>query len=247
MAPDPVMTPPDTKLIIATDPAVDFLPTTSVMTPDMAVASPDQANFASLPREIRDEIYRLALPQSCKIWVTVFGAHSRSSRLYQILSLQASNSTYANEARAMCFEKNVFYVGIEKLQVFLGEDGVKYGFDVKPFLRDIVLKIFMDDRMDELAERISLLSKCPTLRSVAAILDCTAILLNRSDLKCAMKTIFGAFKALAEKLGRRLKFSLIYRHKDGGIPVNQRRTIEGLEKLEAVVHDEESDPEDRNS
>ncbi len=58
--------------------------------------------------------------------------------------------------------------------------------------------------MGELAERIGLLLKCSALRKVTVVLHG-----GRSLFKRAVGTISDAFKALAEKLGRRLMFILI--------------------------------------
>ena len=79
----------------------------------------------------------------------------------------------------MLFKSNSFRFHVEDLPVMLGEDGISYGlnvmkafipvpldfiyvvseshFDVKPWLRDILLDLPTDESMDELAGRISLL------------------------------------------------------------------------------------------
>ena len=158
----------------------------------------------------------------------------------------------------MFFKRNRFRVRIEHLQSLLGEAGIssvfhtvwndvrvvpKGRFDVKTCLRDIVIDITMDQKMVELAGRIGLLLKCLTLRRVEVVLDG-----GRHELKYAITTISGAFKALAEKLGRHLRFSLAV---DTIYPYGQReddeRFIGDLETLETIARDEDSDSEDDNS
>ena len=158
----------------------------------------------------------------------------------------------------MFFKRNSFRVQIEHLQPLLDEDGIssvfhtvwndvrvvpKGRFDVKTCLRDIVIDITMDQKMVELAGRIGLLLECLALRRVKVVLDG-----GRYELKYAITTIYGAFKALAEKLGRHLMFSLavdmMYYY---GQREDDERFIGDLEKLETVARDEDSDSEDDNS
>ncbi|CAF9936239.1 hypothetical protein IMSHALPRED_010516 [Imshaugia aleurites] len=99
-------------------------------------------------------------------------------------------------------------------------------FDVKPWLRDILLDLPTDESMDELAGRISLLLECSALRRVAVNLWG-----YRSMLKREIGTISRAFKPLAEKLGRRLMFRLSLHPKNSG---HER----DLKELETVDWDE---------
>ncbi|CAD6591884.1 MAG: hypothetical protein ASARMPREDX12_005479 [Alectoria sarmentosa] len=280
MASDPVATPPGTKLTLASDPVETAPGTKPTMTPDRFTTPSDRASFASLPREIRDKIYCLAVPHSCdfrlffgrhrppsrtyrilspQVSTSMYvGRHRPPSRDYRILSPQASTCMYANEACAMFFKRNSFRVQIEHLQPLLDEDGIssvfhtvwndvrvvpKGRFDVKTCLRDIVIDITMDQKMVELAGRIGLLLECLALRRVKVVLDG-----GRYELKYAITTIYGAFKALAEKLGRHLMFSLavdmMYYY---GQREDDERFIGDLEKLETVARDEDSDSEDDNS
>ena len=146
--------------------------------------------------------------------------------------------------------------------MLLGKDGIGYvcnfmgskdfvkvfvipkgSFEAKPWLRHIIISIGMKNKVDELAGRVGLLLECPALRRVEVVLHG-----GRSVLKCAIETISGAFKALAEKLGRRLMFSLAAQLKDDypGSYYTHERFIGDLEKLETVAHDEDWISEDEN-
>ena len=254
---DPVTTPPDTKSTMIPDPAAASLPTAPSITSDIIKTPPVQATFASLPREIRDKIYRLAIPHCCDIKL-IFGGEPINSHGYQILSPQASSSTYANEACAMLFQRNSFRVNVRDLQVMLGKEGINYvskfpgnymmvipkgSFEVQPWLRHIIIDITMKNKMNELIERVGLLVECPALRRVEVVLYG-----GHSMLKRSIEAISGAFKALAEKLGRRLIFCLAVEAMDqDGCPVTGERLIGGLTELQMVARDEDSDPEDDNS
>ncbi len=223
---------------------------------DTVTTPSHQASFASLPREIRDEIYRLVIPHSCSIKIIFVDTPTRPSGGYSILLPQASTYTYANEAGAMLFKRNIICVKDKQLQMMLGEDGINYvyhgfanyvwalskgRFDVKPWLRIIRIELSMEDEMGELAGGIGLLLKCSALRKVTVVLHG-----GRSLLKRAIRTIFDAFKALAEKLGGRLIFTLIRRiFNDDGEREPYEELIGDLEKLETMAaRDEDSDSED---
>ena len=140
----------------------------------------------------------------------------------------------------------------------LGKDGINYvskflgnymmvipkgSFEVQPWLRRISIDITMKNKMDELAAGVGLLLECPALRRVEVVLHG-----GHSMLKRAIEAISGAFKALAEKLGRRLIFCLAIEDMDqDGYPVAGERLIGHLAELQMVARDEDSDPEDENS
>ena len=118
---------------------LDANSTMTPMTPAIVTTPADQASFASLPREIRDEIYHLALPHSWVIRLTsnrrltrhrrfTSKRRTRPSSIFRILSPQASTSTYANEACAMLSQRNKFSIHIKDLKVLLGEDGISCVF-----------------------------------------------------------------------------------------------------------------------
>ena len=253
---DHITTPPDTKPTITSDPAAIPLPTTPIVTSEIVKIPRDQASFASLPREIRDKIYHLAVPHSCDI--KLFFGDQMPGWEFHLLSPQASNSTYANEACAMFFKRNKFRVDVGDLQVMLGQDGnhhvckslgnrmvliPKGSFEIKPWLRDIVIIITMEKEMDELAGRVGLLLECPALGRVGVVLHG-----GRSVLKRVIETISGAFKALIKKFGRRLMFNLAVEEMDeDGQFESGERFIGALEKLETVARDEDSDSEDDTS
>ena len=214
-------------------------------TPDTPTSPADQANFASLPREIRDKIYRLALPYLCHITLRFSPPQSHPSRGYRILSPKASNSTYANEARAMFFNRNIFHISNKRLQVLLGDEGISFmyhplarfvhvrakgRFNPKLWLRNVVIEIKMED-MDELAGRIGLLFDCPALRDVAVVLFGGQWALART-----LNTLSSAFQVLAEKLGRRLKFSMLVECRDQNMGVTTKEHWDGnLEKLKTLA------------
>lgn len=257
MSSDPVTTPPDTKPTMTSDPAAVPFPTTPITTSDTVTTPSDQASFASLPREIRDKIYRLALPHSCGVELVFIDPPPPPFGDYSILLPQASNSTYASEACAMLFKRNCVCIEDKDLQTILGEDGISYvyqeeswsdfvcviskdRFDVKPWLQIIEIEVIMKKEMSELAGGVGLLLECSALRKITVILRG-----GRSLLRCAIGTISDAFKALAEKLGRRLTFILVVRiiNDDGELDPDER-LIGDLERLEAVAgRDEDSDSE----
>lgn len=99
----------------------------------------------------------------------------------------------------------------------------------------------MEDEIGELAGRIDLLLKCSALQKVKVVLHGGRSLLTRP-----IGSNSDAFKALVEKLGRRLVFILAGRivNEDGGREPYER-LIGDLEKLETMVaRDEDFDSED---
>ena len=270
MASDRVTTPPNTKATTTSDPAAIPLSTTPSMASDIVTASPDRKSFASLPREIRDMIYRLAIPHSEIISLRLGPPHSSQVRFwdYRILLLQASNFKFVNEARAMLFQRNSICIRAQDLRLLLGEDGLnsvsvhawgsyvhvilKGSFDVKPWLREVVFKVSMKDKINELPGLIGFLLECSALRRVEV-----SLYRGHSVLRSVIGTIVIAFKALAEKLGERLVFSLALETSiwDGfGHPKLDMILIGGLGELETMAHDvdsryedEESDSEDEDS
>ncbi len=180
----------------------------------------------------------------------------KPSSKYRILSPQASTSTYASEACAMLFQRNRFRIRAEDLKVLLGEGGIscvfdrfycndvhlvpKGCFDVKPWLRDIVIDITMGDETDKLAASMGLLLECPALRSVEVVLYG-----GQFTLKCTITIISSAFETLAEQLGRRLVFSLAIPGENFYTkPSYYENFIGNLEKLERVARDEPSNSQD---
>ncbi len=257
MTSDTVTTHLDANSTMTPDPIAISLRTTPTTTPATVTTLPDKASFASLPREIRDEIYRLALPDSCDMRL-IFNRRTRPSSRFRILSPQASTSTYANEACAILFQRNSFGIWVEDLKLLLGEDGIscvfdivtlnyknvhvlpKGCFDVKPWLRDIVIDITMEDETDKLAASMGLLLECPALRSVKLVLYG-----GHSTLKRTITIISSAFETLAEQLGRRLVFSLaIPGEKFYTKPSYYENFIGNLEKLERVARNEPSNSQD---
>ena len=174
MASDPVTT-SDTEPTMTTDPAAIPLP------PSIVRSSPDKASFASPPREIRDKIYRLAPPHSCKISL-VFAYALWPSGKYMILSLKPPPPRTLMRF-VQCFSR--------KVDVDIYED---------PYL-----------------------------------------------LKHAIPNIAGAFKMLAEKLDRRLRFRLALTRKNDGQLDEDYIFTGGLEQLEITARVEDSEPEDENS
>ena len=146
----------------------------------------------------------------------------------------------------MLFQRNSFHIWVENLKLLLGEDGIsclfhalnkyvnlvpKGCFDVKSWLRDIVIDISMKNDMDELAASIGLLLECPALRSVKMVLHGVY-----STLKRAIMVISSAFEKPAEKFGLQLVFSLVIKIEFGQF--HWPKVLVGtLEKLEKVTRD----------
>ena len=100
---------------MTSDPMVTPSDATPTTTPNVRTSPSDQASFASLPREIRDKIYRLALPHSMEMTLK-FGPRPSRPSCYGILSPLASTSMYANEACEMLLKSNKIRVGVQHLQ-----------------------------------------------------------------------------------------------------------------------------------
>ena len=222
-------------------------------TADTMTTRPNQTSFASLPREIRDKIYRLALPHSRAVRL-IIGWDFRSlyyTDRYSILSPRASATAFANEAWEMLLKNNRLHIDDCNLPVVLGEDGIHFihhlilnrihvgpkgPFHLKPWLRDMVIHVNVEGELDELAGRIGLLFECPALRQVKVIL-----IGYRTSIKRKIWAIHSAFKALAaELLGHHLVFSLIAGFYDASIPDEGywrgRRFIGDLEQLEILEY-----------
>ena len=244
MASEPTTTPYHTKVTMTSNPTVTPSDVTPITTPNVRTSRSHQASFASLPREIRDDIYRLALPHSETIYFTSEPHFPRPSSC-EILSPFASTPQYATEACEMLLERNQMNIGLEKLSLMLGEDGTTFlcdldflfsdvvslnCIDVKVGLRDVVIHIDLVRVTVELAGRVSLLLECPALQRVDVTI---ARGYGNYSLRYNMETLSCAFKALARKLGRQLTFYL--RSLD---PDNWNKRFAGdLEQLENLVRD----------
>lgn len=92
---------------------------------------------------------------------------------------------YANEACAMLFKRNRIHVKDNSLHLLL-DDGISHvyqwlasffevvprgRFDVKPWLRHIVLRVDMEQSPENLVEQAKLLVECFSLRKVEVILS----------------------------------------------------------------------------
>ena len=108
--------------------------------------------------------------------------------------------------------------------------------DVKSWLRGVVIDITVGDNTDELAGRVSSLLEFPALQWVSVILSRGW---SYYRLRREIRMVSYAFKALAEKLGRRLTFSIF------AITWSERydRFIGDLQKLESMARDEDSHDE----
>ena len=217
MASEPTITPPYNKATMTSDPMVTPSDATSITTPNVRTSPSDQASFASLPREIRDEIYRLALPHFETIWFSSGPLLPRPSSC-EILSPLSSTPTYAKEACEVLLKQNQIGVDVENLPLMLGEDGTSFLCDLDPLISDVVslncidvkialyvvvIHIELVDFTAELAGRVSLLLECPALQWVDVIIDRGW---GNSMLRHKIETLSCAFNALAKKHRRQLTF-----------------------------------------
>ena len=247
MASEPTSTPHHTKITMTSVPIVTHSDVTLITTPNVRTSPSHPASFASLPREIRDEIYRLALPHS---WQMHFRSGLRPLRpsSCEILNPSASSSTYASEACKMLLKQNELRVGVEDLPLMLGEEGTSFlceidfllsdvvslnCIDVKLWLRVVVMDIKLMGFMDKLQSRVSLLLECPALQWVDVIIDRSW---GSSWLRSRIGTLSCAFKALSEKLGRRLTFRIRSLIQDSWRK-RYERFVGDLEQLQNLVRD----------
>ena len=217
MASEPTTTPHYTKVTMPSNPTVTPSDVTPIIIPNVRTSRSHQASFASLPREIRDEIYLLALPYFETIYFSS-GPLLPGPSSCEILSPLASTPTYAKEACEMLLKRNQISVGLENIPLMLGEDGTSFlcdlhslfsdvvtltCIDVKSWLRVVVIHIELKGFTAELAGRVSLLLECPALQWVDVVIERGY---GNFRLRYEIETLSCAFKALAEKLGRRLTF-----------------------------------------
>ncbi|KAL8775985.1 MAG: hypothetical protein Q9213_008416 [Squamulea squamosa] len=212
-----------------------------------AMATPcPQTSFASLPRELRDKIYRLALPHSCEIKLTLRSHPLGPSESFRILSPQASNGMIAEEACETLFRRNTLKIRIADLPMLLGENGISsvYEFyekhfyvipggqtNVKSWLRQVNLILDMNNDMDKLAERLGFLHDCHFLKEVIVTLHG-----NHSLLKANMGYIQDGFKVLKGKLGRHLAFVKYVNSQAFSEEYGERvRYVGDLDDLEKIV------------
>ena len=253
MASEHTTTPlPYNKVTMTSDPTVTPSDATPITIPNVRTSRSHQASFASLPREIRDEIYRLALPYYETIYFTSGPLLPRPSSC-EILSPLASTPTYAKEACEMLLKWNQICIGLKNLPLMLGEDGsflcnLDFLFsdvvslnciDVKFRLRVVVIHIDLMDFTAELADRVSLLLECPALQLIDVIIHRGY---GNHRLRCGIEILSRAFKALAEKLGRRLTFCIRSLEPDHWS--NRYTRFKGdLEQLKTLVRDGKSNVE----
>ena len=148
----------------------------------------------------------------------------------------------------MLLKRNKIRVDVQDLQLMLGEDGTSFlcdldfmysdvislnCMDVKLWLRGVVIDIELRSNTAELAGRVSLLLECPGLQWVNVVLDRGW---GNYWLRWEIKTLSCAFKALAEKFGRRLTFCIVSLIPD--IWSKQyKKFIGDLDELETLVRD----------
>ena len=137
MASEPTTTPPYNKVTMTSNPTVTPSDATPITTPNVRTFRSHQASFTSLPREIRDEIYRLALLHCDTIYFGLGLLLPRPSSC-EILSPLASTPTYAKEACEMLLKRNEIRVGLENLPLMLGEDGTSFLCDLDFVISDVV-------------------------------------------------------------------------------------------------------------
>lgn len=154
----------------------------------------------------------------------------------------------------MLLKRNRISIGLENLPLMLGEDGttflcnIDYLFadvvslnciDVKVWLRDVLIHNYLMRVTAELAGRVSLLLECPALQRVDVRVDRVDRGYGSSSLRYTIETLSCAFKALAEKLGRRLTFYL------RSLDLNSWKThfAGDLAQLENLARDEWSNVE----
>ncbi|KAM0805868.1 hypothetical protein BDR22DRAFT_884281 [Usnea florida] len=254
MASEPTTTPHHTEVTMTSDPMVTHSDVTLTKTPNVCTSPSHPATFASLPREIRDEIYRLALPHS---WQMHFRPGLRLSRpsSCEILNPLASSSTYASEACKMLLKQNELRVGVEDLPLMLGEENISFlceidflfsdvvslnCIDVKSWLRVVLVDIKLMGSTDELISRVSLLVECPALQWVDVMID---HVWGSFWLRRRIGTLSCAFKALSEKLGRRLTFRIRSLILDNWSERCERFNGD-LDQLETLVRDGDSKGEE---
>ena len=158
----------------------------------------------------------------------------------------------------MLLKGNTINVCLEDLLLMLGEDETSFRYDpvllipdvlkvvvtlncidVKFWLRVVLIHIDVMRSPAELAGCVSLLLECPALQRVRLIVSRYP---GKSRSRYGIETLSCAFKALAEKLGRRLTF-----HIRSPIPDDWPKRYEGffgdLEQLEDLVRDGKSNLE----
>ena len=254
---DPKITPPYTKVTMTSDPIVTPSDARPITTQNVRTTPSDQASFASLPREIRDKIYRLALPHS-RLFHFISGPRPLRPSSSEILSPSASTSTYANEACEMLLKRNGIRVDVQDLQLMLGEDGTSFlcdldfvytdvvslnCIDVKLWLRGVVVDIQLPGITDELACRVSVLLECPGLQWVEVVIDRGY---GVFWLKRQIGTLSCAFKALAEKFGQQLTFYVWSLIRDVWTK-RYENFVGDLEELEIMIRDGKLDTESEGS
>ncbi len=216
-------------------------------------------NFASLPRELRDEIYDLALisdeviekPVSlrrCEQGTRGFDLHPS----YALLSVKASSLQIALEARETFFRHNTFVVYASALSDFLsGNTGHINGpgrFDISPWISKLQIELrgltYDQVRVEKPARMISqfqLLQKCPSLRSVNIYMS-GAVEMSKPQFVHTLQSVCFSCEDLHSRLGHglELEFELKYYECDTHYKIGWSGRYDELKQLHERMTDDDT-------
>lgn len=194
------------------------------MNPASSTSTPPTSpptSFLSLPRELRDEIYTLALepwaPKFCRITVPPYRSCTYPGfyACFNLLRPAASNLQIALEARDFFFRKYTFEVAPWEVTNFLeGSTDISLrpmrGFDFKPWVQNLAITVrYLEEirpgkflgRSYELLGQLALLSECPALRKVAVEIIVPGYKIHECHLHDTLETLVEVLEAFGEHMG----------------------------------------------
>ena len=189
--------------------------------PPAAYSCAGQTNFLSLPRELRDMIYSMALPNkvtisspSLRVRKNVFARSHDVCASMALLDVRSSTAQVAHEAREHFFGKNAFDLRMDSIAKFLtGNDGHRSGpgrFEVTHYVRRLTVMInFVNDESIQgpgwLRSKIQPLLACPSLEAVT--ISVCSVGIKQKDCR-VLKAVAVACREIAAKLGPKCQFVL---------------------------------------
>lgn len=171
--------------------------------------------FASLPREIRDQVYGFIVIENGPIAVTTrptdYGGCKGFEAIRAILHASSSSNTlFAREAYEVFFRQNTFRVNSEDLPEFVNRKAhylkAEGYFDVNAWigcLEVTVCESICDRRTHgKRVEHLRQLLVCPRLHTVSIQIECSR-LRSKEELQQIMRAIAKICAQLREKMGDR--------------------------------------------
>ena len=183
--------------------------------------------FFSLPREIRDEIYRELFVSKELIKYDPFGYYLRNHGVFSFLNYfyePNSNSQFAQEALEMFFQENTFNVDWEDLAIFFGLEKTYFptkdpdnpavlplyepskAIEMRSWIKTFVYEI-SNPRMDFSVTRFLETSKFPRMRTVIVwigsrdvTLEISATVLQTGHLESSQESLGEDSKNIAGRL-----------------------------------------------